>query len=270
MRIRNPMHGEDRPGLTIQERKTSDYIEFGFARPRVVMRDETIPLGYFIKCMRGIATGANSFFFFTEEKIHQKGLPKEFFVRAVGRTRDVPTDELTQKVLSKLDHAGRPTWLLNLRGYTVESLPESLRKYIREGEGCGLPGKPLIRQRRAWFWIEQRTPPPFLFAYLGRRNVRFIRNKTGAQALTGFLCVYPQPRYSSPKALEVLWQCMKHPQFLCNLDLVAKTYGGGALKVEPRALERTPVPLEAVRPLLRLWKPSQEIQLEEKTLVEHQ
>jgi hypothetical protein len=43
----------------------------------------------------------------------------------------------------------------------------------------GLPKRPLISTRRPWFKMEQREVPPILFAYLGRRNTRFILNEAG-------------------------------------------------------------------------------------------
>ncbi|KAF5437760.1 hypothetical protein C5S35_02435 [Candidatus Methanophagaceae archaeon] len=35
---------------------------------------------------------------------------------------------------------------------------------------------------------------------------------------------------------------LKHPDTSKNLSLVGKSYGGGAIKVEPRALEKLPLP----------------------------
>jgi tRNA1(Val) A37 N6-methylase TrmN6 len=267
-RIPHPLPSDGFEGLFIQNRNVAEHLEFGIARPRLAPRDKTIPLGCFIRCMRGIGTGANNFFLLTESTLRSLGLPRDFFVRAVARTRDVPTDELTQKTLADLTKAGRPTWLLNLHGYALENLPVPIRDYLAYGMKQGLTNRPLIKQRPIWYWVEQRVSPPFFFAYLGRRHVRFIRNKAGAHALTGFLYVYPQSEYSSPMALEILWQCMKDPKFLCHLELVAKTYGGGALKVEPRALERTPIPIAVVEPLLlKFRRTPQETQLEEKTLI---
>jgi len=43
---------------------------------------------------------------------------------------------------------------------------------------------------------------------------------------------------------DALWRILNHPT---NTPLVAKTYGGGALKVEPRALEQLPIPADPVR-----------------------
>jgi hypothetical protein len=254
--------------IEVQRRAVQAYLACGLARPRLAHADEAVPLGRFLRCMRGIATGANRFFFLTEQEILRRRLPREFFVRAVGRTRDVPADEITPDTLQRLDQSGRPTWLLNLRGWSREQLPAAVRAYLREGERLGVAERPLIRQRHHWYWTEQRIPPPFFFAYLGRRHVRFIRNRAGVHALNGFLYVYSQPPHGSPQAIERLWSCMRTPEFLSNLDLVAKTYGGGALKVEPRALERTPIPRSAVRPFMWGVKGRVETQLEWNTTLE--
>jgi hypothetical protein len=92
--------------------------------------------------------------------------------------------------------------------------------------------------------MEVRAAPPFLFAYLGRRNARFIRNTAGVLPLTGFLCVYPLQ--NDPVLLEKLWRVLNHPDTIANLALVGKSYGAGAIKVEPRALEQLPLPASAL------------------------
>jgi len=92
--------------------------------------------------------------------------------------------------------------------------------------------------------MERRTPPPILFAYLGRRNVRFIRNHVGVIPLTSFLCVYSHDE--SDDGINRLWQVLNHEETMANLPLVGKSYGSGAVKVEPRALERLPLPSRIV------------------------
>ena len=87
--------------------------------------------------------------------------------------------------------------------------------------------------------MERRRVPPFLFAYLGRRNVRFIRNAAGVLPLTGFLCLYPHSE--DPETLARLWRLLQHPATTANLARVGKSYGDGAIKVEPRALESLPL-----------------------------
>ena len=58
--------------------------------------------------------------------------------------------------------------------------------------------------------------------------------------LTSFLCVYPHR--DDADSIDRLWQALKHPDTVNNLALVGKSYGAGAIKVEPRALERLPIP----------------------------
>jgi hypothetical protein len=126
-------------------------------------------------------------------------------------------------------------------------MPESVKNYIREGEKNGLAKRALISTRQPWYKMEVREVPIFLFAYLGRRNARFIKNEAGIVPLTGFLCIYP--RSNDKEYIEKLWQILQHPNTVSNLQLVGKSYGSGAIKVEPRSLERLPIKSELVKQL---------------------
>ena len=167
-------------------------------------------------------------------------LPEEFLIPAVGRTRDVPGDTISSETLNALDSMNRPTRLFSPDGRPLEEFPVSVRDYLIQGEASGIHRSSLISSRRPWYKMESRTPPPILFAYLGRRNARFIRNLAGVVPLTGFLCVYPN--WDDPDLIEQLWNALQEPEALANLSLVGKSYGSGAIKVEPRALERLPLP----------------------------
>lgn len=226
--------------ITFFTRDLSEGLQTGFSRSPVRKRTSKYVLGDFVQVVRGVATGANEFFFLTDEQVKALQIPEEYFVRAIGRTRDVLTGEITQETLDLLRKKGRPTLLLSLHGEPLDSYPESLKNYLLEGEKLGLPQKPLISQRKPWYKTEIRSVPPFLFAYLGRRNVRFIRNTAGIIPLTGFLCVYPKSQERG--GVERLWKILNHPDTISNLPLIGKSYGDGAIKVEPRALERLPIP----------------------------
>jgi hypothetical protein len=165
-------------------------------------------------------------------------------IPAIGRVRDVPGSVLTASHLQTLAASGRPTLLFSPGGGPVASLPPAVRAYVRRGERLGLPARALIATRNPWYKTELRAVPPFLFAYLGRRNARFIRNDAGVVPLTGFLCVYP--RSDDPREHARLWRVLSHPDTVANLSLVGKSYGSGAIKVEPRALERLPLPATAL------------------------
>jgi adenine-specific DNA-methyltransferase len=223
-----------------QTRLVEEGIATGFSRPVKNVDEAGYPLSFFAKVVRGIATGSNEFFFLTHDQLLSFNLDKKFFRRAIGRTRDCPNNLLTTEDLERLDREGRATWLLNLGHEDRNIFPATLNTYLFLGENQKLPERALIKSRRPWYKMEQRTPPPILFAYLGRRDCRFILNKAGVVPLTGFLCVYPLQ--SSPETVQRLWLALNHPATLGNLKFVGKSYGGGAIKVEPRQLDKLLVP----------------------------
>lgn len=226
--------------LEVRERSIREGLQTGLSRCAQPESHDGYTLANFASVQRGIATGANEFFFMTAEQVRERGIPPEFLQRAIGRTRDVGGEEITEERLQALDTVGRPTYLLSLDKTDFSQLPPALQRYLQIGEDQGLPVRPLIAQRRPWYKMETRNAPPFLFAYLGRRHARFIYNRAGILPLTGFLCVYPHQ--TDPASLEKLWLLLRHPETVQNLARVGKSYGSGAIKVEPRSLERLPIP----------------------------
>lgn len=111
-------------------------------------------------------------------------------MRSIARTRDVRTDVLVTADLDRMEQAGRPTYLFSPDGLDLEDFPAPVRAYLQSGERQGIHRRALISTRRPWYKMEACPIPPWLFAYLGRRNQRFIRNLAGVVPLTGFLCVY--------------------------------------------------------------------------------
>jgi hypothetical protein len=163
---------------------------------------------------------------------------------AVARTRDVPEAEITEDLMVALAARGRPTLLLSLDGRPVAGFPAPVQAYLGRGIRLGIDRRPLCASRNPWYKMEERTPPPIVFTYLGRRNCRFVRNRAAVVPLSGFLCVYPRRRASA--FADALWRVLNHHDTLQGLILVGKTYGSGAVKVEPRALERLVLPENAL------------------------
>lgn len=233
--------------IVTRSRDLKELLDTGMSRPPRPRGSTGTPLSQLARVVRGIATGANDFFFLTRAQVRQLGLDERYFQRALGRTRDCTVDRLTPAHVDQLDDSARPTRLLCLGKEPKELLPDAMRAYLEHGERLGLPERPLIQTRRPWYRMEHRTPPPLLFAYLGRRDCRFILNRAGIVPLTCFLCVYPWA--DDHEHVERLWRALNHPDTLANLVSVAKSYGGGALKVEPRQLEMLEIPSHVLREL---------------------
>jgi len=228
--------------LEVVNRQLKEGIATGFSRPEQNHNGFKFHLNDFANVMRGIATGSNEFFFLTAQQVKELSIPKEFLKRAVGRTKDATQSILTLNDIEALDKGNRPTYLLSINGQ--ENYPKYIKDYLKIGEEMGLPTRSLIQQRKPWYKMEQRKVPPLLFSYLGRRNTRFIKNEAGVLPLTGFLCVYPI--YDDQEYIDNLWQALNHPDTLENLKLVGKSYGSGAIKVEPGNLSNLPIPEQVV------------------------
>lgn len=229
--------------LEITNRHLKEAITTGLSRPEQNHNDFKFHLDDFANVMRGIATGSNEFFFLTSQQIKELDIPRDFLKRAIGRTKDINENILTTQDIEQLDKNNRPTYLFSINGH--ETFPKSVSNYLKIGEKLGLPNRSLIQQRKPWYKMEKRRVPPLLFAYLGRRNTRFIKNEAEVLPLTGFLCVYPI--YDDKEYIENLWQALNHPDTLDNLKLVGKSYGSGAIKVEPSNLNRLPIPEHIVQ-----------------------
>lgn len=235
----NAKFQSDSSSLEIHNRSILEAKVTGLSRKP---RTENLPkyrLSDFASVMRGIATGANEFFLMNSTEVAQSGIPENHFKRVVGRTRDVTVDELTSNHLDDLDKKCRPTYLLSIEGNHGELHP-NIRDYLDRGEQLGLPLRALIQQRKPWYKMEQRKAPAILFTYLGRRNSRFIKNSARILPLTGFLCVYPH--LEEEDYVHRLWSALNHPDTIAQLASVGKSYGSGAIKVEPSKLKSLPIP----------------------------
>lgn len=236
--VKSDFQNSNYPTLEINHRDLKEALATGLSRPKQNYCDFKYHLNDFAKVIRGIATGANDFFFLTTQQVEELAIPQEFLKLAIGRTKDVTGDKLTLEDIKKLQENNRPTMLLSIN--SDQNIPESVANYLKEGEKLGLPNLPLIKQRKFWYKMEFREVPPILFAYLGRRNSRFIKNEAGVVPLTSFLCVYPL--YNDEMYITNLWQALNDIETIQNLKLVGKSYGSGAIKVEPRNLDKVPIP----------------------------
>jgi methylase of polypeptide subunit release factors len=226
--------------IEVHQRMLSEALVTGLSRPPSQEATHQCTLGDFATVMRGIVTGDNDFFFMTPARAKQLGIPDSVLVKAVGRMRDVQGENFGPEDIERLESNGRPTRLLDVNRLPFDQLPEPVQRYLQEGEARGLPAKTLIKTRKPWYRMETRKIPPIMFAYLGRRNARFIRNRAQVVPLTCLLCVYP--KYASPDFVERLCKVLSAQETVANLRKVGKSYGGDAIKVEPRALERLPLP----------------------------
>jgi hypothetical protein len=135
--------------------------------------------------------------------------------------------------LAELDEKGVPTYLVNPSA--LKGKPEIA--YIAKGELEGVSRHYTTAKRAPWWKAEKREIPDWIFTYLGRKRFRFLENQARILPLTTLSCIYARDRSN----LAELNTLLREPNTLRHLELVGKTYGRGAIKVEPKSLEKMPI-----------------------------
>lgn len=229
------------------------------------------PLADFARCTRGIATGANDFFTLTDEEASRWRLPAEVLRPCVTKAAHVTGARFTMEDFAALRAAGRKCWLLDATGENANAHLLSaqsgskehggdaqsnahglqpIARYLAHGEAQGIHQRYLTRHRTPWFAAERRAPADIWAAVFGRRRLRLVHNAAGVLSLTTFHAVYLRPGYR--RSLPLLMVYFHSALFDRLREAEQRVYGDGLLKLEPRDVERLPVPdLDDVSELLR-------------------
>lgn len=207
----------------------------------------------FFKIKRGIATGDNSYFILSADEIATRGLPMEVFRPILPSPRYLQVDEVDA------DHNGNPKlerqlFLLDTRlsEDNIKKRFPSLFAYLEEGKARGLHARYLCSHRAPWYAQENRSAPPIICTYLGRKDTargrpfRFILNRSQATIANVYLAMYPTPLLAraltrDPALINQVWQGLND---ITSEQLLGegRVYGGGLHKLEPKELANVPVP----------------------------
>lgn len=204
-------------------------------------------IGDYFTIKRGLATGDNNFFILDKDKIQELGLDMAFFKPILPSPRNLKTDFV------ETDADGNPKiepqyYLLDCglsEAEILESYP-ALWKYLQSGIS-EISNKYLCRNRKTWYWQEQRQATRFLCSYMGRGNaggapIRFILNLSNAVVTNSYLMLYPKERLqkaisNDPDIVFQIWEELKTIG-ADEIEDEGRVYGGGLKKIEPKELEK--------------------------------
>ncbi|RLF03255.1 MAG: hypothetical protein DRJ59_01220 [Thermoprotei archaeon] len=126
-----------------------------------------IPLGRVVRVRRGYTTGADEFFYLTEEEIKKWRIELEFWTHI-----DEETGKCVPNYVIKSPRDSRTITIdpskLKHRVLIIDKNKEQLRgtnvlKYILYGEEKGYHRRPTCRSRKRWYDLGVITPAPILF-----------------------------------------------------------------------------------------------------------
>lgn len=200
-------------------------------RSAAVVPEGFIELGELCRVHRGAVTGANKVWIAGE---HSADLPEHVLYPAVTRAR-----ELFAAGERIVDASGLRRVIDLPVDLDTLSKPDRRRvaRFLALAKARGADRAYVARQRRAWWSVGLREPPPIMATYMARRPPAFVRNPAGARFINIAHGLYP--REPLPSAiLDAL------TRYLATAVSTAsgRTYAGGLTKFEPREMERLPVP----------------------------
>ncbi len=216
-------------------------------------QSKSVPtIGDFFTIKRGLATGDNDFFILSKEQIDELDLDMDFFTPILPSPRHLKCNEVFG------DQNGYPC--LNTQYFLLScKLPENEVKerfpaiwnYLSGGIDTTAQ-KYLCKNRKVWYYQENRAATPFLCSYMGRGSnehaapFRFILNHTSAIATNSYLMLYPKAILQeaiaqTPDILYEVWNALSNIT-ANDLESEGRVYGGGLKKIEPKELSYVKCP----------------------------
>ncbi|MCK5720719.1 MAG: N-6 DNA methylase [Thiomargarita sp.] len=192
-----------------------------------------IPFKNIAKVVRGIATGANEYFSFNQEKATKYNIDKSNLLPCIIRSKDIKNPFFTNKNFSTLKVNNADIFLFN----GMKNLNnEAVISYIKLGEKREINKKYLTSKRNPWYSLENRPPSPIWVGVFNRSGLKFVRNEAGIYNLTTFHCIYPVNGLFNELNIDLLFAYLLTDVAQQLFDDNRREYGDGLKKFEPNDL----------------------------------
>jgi adenine-specific DNA-methyltransferase len=185
---------------------------------------------------RGIATGANDYFLFSNSKLKEWNIEKSFFKPVIAKSNFCKYMDFTNEDFKNLILENKPSYLL----YCFSEPSQNLKRYIKYGEDEQIHKRYLTSKRNPWYSMEKREKAPIWAGVFSRDGVKFILNKTDCLNLTTFHAIYPNFNDKNKLLFLVAFLNSDHCRELMKREM--RSYGGGLNKFEPKDLENIYIP----------------------------
>lgn len=186
----------------------------------------------------GIVTGANRFFLVTDETVRKHGL-EPWAYPMFGRSDHVSGVIYDEAAHQENREAGRRTNFIWFTDEQQAELPESVQKYLAQGEEDELHKRYKCRIRDPWYAVPSVHSTPVGMLKRSHDYPRLFWNKM--EAFTTDTAYRIQPK-KDVMAGSLVGSFVNSLTVLCA-ELEGRHYGGGVLELVPSEIEELLVPL---------------------------
>jgi adenine-specific DNA-methyltransferase len=200
----------------------------------------TVPLSEVFRVRRGLATGANRFFFIDQDVA--RTLPEELYRPGLLTLRDIDVAHplLDRTAWEALVQRGRRCILVDLTPESEQN--EAVAAYLAAGRAEELHLRYLCAQRDPWYVLERVAPPELLLAPLMTpTSLQLVRNVVGVVPSNSLYGLYRQSGVRDETAARVE-EWLRSDDGRRALRGQGRRLRGGSLKLEPGDLKSLPIP----------------------------
>jgi hypothetical protein len=205
-------------------------------------KGKLVPLKELADVRFGIKTGANEFFYLTEEEIKAKGVEKEYWMHENENGELVPNKVIVspregKKVILEPDSLNKIVLFIPDAKSVLKR--KKIISHITHGEREGLHKRPTCSSRGKWYELERREPWPILHPMIHNERQTVLYNKHGVQVDHNLFEIKPKNDEVTNGILGFL---------LSTVGMLFKEFGGrtnlgqGALKTEGIDIEKLLLP----------------------------
>jgi adenine-specific DNA-methyltransferase len=201
--------------------------------------ESSVLLGDVVRVRRGVATGANTFFFIRDEDID--GIPRAAILPALYRMRYATADVLDAAAFKRIGVHGYRRWLLDVTKDLVDESP-SLRAWVRRGRSDSIHLRTLTSRRRPWYSMEQVAPPDVIIGSMGKSVLRVVENLARCVPANSMYGLY----FLEESIRSPVTEWLRSREGQRAIQSAGRNYGRGLIKVEPRELHSVQLPSRVV------------------------
>lgn len=196
----------------------------------------SVPLDYYGRFTRGIATGANEFFVLKPSKASMLRIDDSELAACITKSAQIKQVIFESQHYDKLIEEDAPVLLFRVK----DNLSQHAYNYIKKGEYKGYANRFLTKNRNPWYKTENREPAPLLLGVFSRGGYKIIRNRSRAVNLTCFHGF--RPNLFGTDYIEHLFLYLSSIPGREIISMSVRRYGDALDKFEPNDLNNALVP----------------------------
>jgi adenine-specific DNA-methyltransferase len=185
----------------------------------------------------GIVTGQNNYFVLGDNERKRFGLEHNC-QKIVTRSSHLSGLNFTESDFNENVKKNYPTFLFNPSEENLDSLPQSVKEYIKLGEQKGVHKGFKCRNRKVWFKVPSVWIPDAFMLRQVHEYPKLVNNSTAATCTDTIHRVRFKNGFDNNHITTLFLNSLT----FSFAEITGRSYGGGVLTFEPSEAEQLPIP----------------------------